>query len=172
MKLCEECRKEAASVFLTLAVNNKVREVHLCSVCAARKGVWQGTETGAFNSSDIVGNLSGYFKDFLPAERKALRCGACGLTYAKFKQSGRLGCPDCYQSFEPQLTELMLRIHGSSSHTGRTYSGPGAPPPSRAEAARRAATLKTAIQEAVKKEDFETAAKLRDALKQLEGRDG
>ncbi len=168
--LCEECRKNHAAVFLKLAVNNKVREMHLCPACAARKGMGFGLETGAFNISDIVGNMSGYFKDFLPPERKTLRCGGCGLKYAEFKESGRLGCPQCYASFEPQLTELMTRIHGSSLHAGRGYAGGPALRLSKAEAARRLEELRVRLKEAVAKEDFEGAARLRDAMRELEAR--
>jgi len=170
--LCEECRKENAAVFLKLAVNNKVTELHLCPTCAAKKGMSLGLETGAFNISDIVGNMSGYFKDFLPAERKALRCGSCGLRYGEFKESGRLGCPDCYAGFEPQLSQLLDRIHGASHHPGRPYAGGPAPKLSKGEAARRLAALRAELKVAVEREDFEGAARLRDAVKELEGRHG
>ncbi len=170
MKLCEDCNKAAASVFLTLAVNNKMTETHLCPSCAAKKGLGPGLETGAFNISDIVGNMSGYFKDFLPAERKTLRCGGCGLKYSEFKESGRLGCPLCYQSFEPQLGELMERIHGASRHTGRGYTGVACLKLTKAEAARGLEELRAALKEAVAKEDFEAAARLRDAMRSIRKR--
>jgi protein arginine kinase activator len=172
MKLCEECNKAAASVFLKLAVNNKVTETHLCPACAAKKGMGLGLETGAFNISDIVGNMSGYFKDFLPPERRTLRCRSCGLKYSEFKESGRLGCPECYKSFEPQLIELMARIHGSSQHSGREYAGGARLKLSRAEFSRRMGELEAALKSAVAKEDFEGAARIRDAMKELGPRHG
>ncbi|OGR51514.1 MAG: hypothetical protein A2049_12130 [Elusimicrobia bacterium GWA2_62_23] len=172
MKYCEECHKAAASVFLKLAVNNKVTETHLCPACAAKKGMGLGLETGAFNISDIVGNMSGYFKDFLPPERRTLRCGSCGLKYSEFKESGRLGCPGCYASFESQLTELMTRIHGAAHHSGRAYAGGAALKFSKAEAGRRLEELRAELKAAVDREDFEGAARLRDAMKSLEARRG
>ncbi|HAT73070.1 MAG TPA: hypothetical protein DCS63_09670 [Elusimicrobia bacterium] len=172
MKLCEECHKAAAAVFLKLAVNNKVTETHLCPACAAKKGIGLGLETGAFNISDIVGNMSGYFKDFLPPERKTLRCRNCGLKYSEFKETGRLGCPECYESFGPQLTELMMRIHGASQHAGRGYAGGASLKLSRAEVARRLEELRADLNAAVAAEDFEGAARLRDAIKTLENRHG
>ena len=172
MKLCEECHKAAAAVFLKLAVNNKITEMHLCPACAAKKGMGFGLETGAFNITDIVGNMSGYFKDFLPPEKKTLRCRACGLKYADFKESGRLGCPECYRSFEAQLVELMARIHGSAQHTGRVYAGGPALKLSKAETARRLEELRAELNAAVAGEDYEAAARLRDAMKALEARRG
>jgi len=172
MKLCEECNKAAASVFLKLAVNNKVTETHLCPACAAKKGMGLGLETGAFNISDIVGNMSGYFKDFLPPEKRTLRCGACGLKYSEFKETGRLGCPECYRSFEPQLTELMARIHGAAQHAGRAYDGCAKLKLSKAEFSRRMGELQAALKAAVAKEDFEGAARIRDSMKELGPRHG
>jgi len=170
--ICQECRKENAVVFLKLAVNNKVTEMYLCPSCAAKKGMGLGLETGAFNISDIVGNMSGYFKEFLPSERRTLRCGACGLKYADFKESGRLGCPECYAGFEPQLIELMSRIHGASQHTGRACPSAAAPKLSKAGTARRLAAIRAELKMAVAREDFEAAARLRDAVKELEDGDG
>ncbi|MBI5743707.1 MAG: UvrB/UvrC motif-containing protein [Elusimicrobia bacterium] len=172
MKLCDECNKEAAAVFLKLAVNNKVTETHLCQACAARKGMGLGFESGAFNISDIVGNMSGYFKDFLPPEKKTLRCRACGLKYSEFKESGRLGCPECYAGFGSQLAELLARIHGASRHTGRAYCGGAALKLSKAEIGRRLDELRAELKAAIAREDFEGAARLRDAMRQLEGGHG
>ena len=172
MKLCEDCHKAPAAVFLKLAVNNKVTGLHLCQPCAAKKGAAFGQEAGTFNVSDIVGNISGYFSDFLPTERKMLACRACGLKYSQFKEAGRLGCAECYTSFGPQLAELMARIHGFTRHSGRVYAGCGAPELSKAEAGLRPEALKAAIKAAVEKEDFEAAARLRDSLRKLERRNG
>ncbi len=170
--LCEECREKNAVVFLKLAVNNKVREMHLCPACAAKKGMGFGLETGAFNISEIVGNMSGYFKDFLPPEKKTLLCGSCGLKYSEFKETGRLGCPDCYTAFEAQLTELMTRIHGASLHSGRVCRGGAELKLTSAETSRRLEELRAALKEAVERENFEAAARLRDAMKRLEGGHG
>jgi len=172
MKLCEECHKAAAAVFLKLAVNNKVTEIHLCPACAARKGMGLGLETGAFNISDIVGNINGYFKDFLPPEKRTLRCSVCGLKYSEFKESGRLGCPDCYKSFEPQLGELMERIHGAAQHSGREYASGARLKLSKAEVSRRLEGLRAALKVALAKEDFENAARLNEAIKELGPRNG
>lgn len=170
MKVCEACRKAPATVFLKIAVNNKVAGAHLCAACAARKGAAFTAADGVFNVSDMVGNLSGYFSDFLPAGGRTLVCGGCGLRYAQFRETGRLGCAACYKSFEPQLTELMERIHGAARHSGRAYAGCTTGKAAKAARAKRAGELKAAVRAAVAKEDFELAARLRDALRALEAR--
>lgn len=172
--LCQECKKNEAEVFLKLAVNNKVTEMHLCSRCAERKGAGlHGFEIGPMNISEMLGNMSGYFKEFLPAEKKTLRCQACGLKYHEFKEAGLLGCPHCYTSFEPQLKELLARIHGNYQHCGKKHSGTPAARPKHAAAHSKpevsVAELKEQLKKAVEREDFEEAAALRDRIRELGG---
>ena len=48
-------------------------------------------------------------------------CGACGTTFAKFRQTGLLGCAQCYFAFEDRLAPLIERAHeGASQHVGKT----------------------------------------------------
>ena len=61
----------------------------------------------------------------------------------------------------------MARIHGSAQHTGRAYAGGAELKLSKAEAARRLEQLRAELNEAVSREDFEAAARLRDAMKRL-----
>jgi len=169
--LCQVCKKNAASVFLKVAVNNKMTEMHLCERCAAGKGAsFAGFDVEPFNISGMTGNLSGYFKEFLPREKRTLHCRSCGLAYHEFKEAGFLGCPECYSSFEPQLTELLTRIHGNCGHTGKNCGASivhpvvnGASPAAR----RSVSELKAALKKAVETEDFESAARLRDRIREL-----
>jgi protein arginine kinase activator len=172
MKLCDTCGKAPAEMLVKLAVDNKITSAHLCRACAAAKGVPPSAFEGLFNGAELPGGISGYFGDFLPAQRRALACPACGLRYAQFREAGRLGCAACYESFAPQLAELMQRIHGASRHTGRAYASAGRGRAGAAARERRAAELRAAVKAAVAREDFEAAAGLRDELKALEGRDG
>lgn len=161
--LCQFCSKNDATVFLKVAVNNKMTELHLCENCVAEKGEALGITAGPMNISGMLGNMSGYFKEFLPKEKRTLHCQACGLAYHQFKESGFLGCPECYKSFEPQLAELLTRIHGNSQHLGKQ-----AAPDKSAQAGKTGgetlAGLKEALKKAIALEDYETAARLRDRI--------
>jgi len=137
--------------------------MHLCPVCAAKKGMGLGLETGAFNISDIIGNMSGYFKDFLPPEKKTLRCRSCGLKYSEFKETGRLGCPECYKAFAEGLEGLLKTMHKGTRHAGKV---PEALRETR-EQADRLKSLQKKLDKAIKEEDFEQAAHLRDEIKQI-----
>lgn len=175
--LCQSCKKNEATVLLKLAVNNKVTEMHLCGNCAphASGGSFGGFDLEPLDLSGMTGGVGGYFKEFLPREKRALHCRSCGLAYHKFKETGLLGCPGCYDSFGPQLTALLTRMHGDCRHTGKSRipSAAGQPAPSSARAsALSLARLRQALKKAVENEDFETAAGLRDRIMRLEGSGG
>ena len=45
-------------------------------------------------------------------------CRPLRRTLQDFRESGRLGCPDRYRSFEVPLRDLLRRLHGSTHHSG------------------------------------------------------
>jgi protein arginine kinase activator len=165
--LCQKCKKQESTVFLKVAVNNKITEMHLCNICAFEKGIGLNINTSNLPITDMFSNVSEFVKEFLPKEKKGLYCTSCGLKYSDFKEDGKLGCSDCYRNFEPQLTELLTRIHGNYLHTGKKYVEKEQKI-SKMETKRIMEDLKKDLKEAIDREDFETAANLRDKIKELE----
>lgn len=155
---CEICRKNPATVRYTEVVNKKVMKMNLCEDCAKKKGV---SIQAPFTIADL---LSGLADAGMKAENDAGKaCPACGLTYGDFKKTGRLGCDACYTAFEKGLRGLFETIHKSTNHTGKV--------PSRAKGKvddlRLLEELESGLREAVAREDFEKAAKLRDRIQEL-----
>ena len=98
----------------------------------------------------------------------AVECPVCGITFAKFRETGRLGCPNDYEVFRAELKPLLENIHGNLRHVGKV--------PKRLPVDTRRQTelikLRQEIQQAVAIEDYERAAQLRDQIDSLEkGRD-
>jgi protein arginine kinase activator len=163
--LCEQCHEREAVVHLTQIVNEQVTTVHLCERCAAEKGV----EGGALPAKTPLG-------DFLAAIGKGQMglpvggleqtpCPTCGATLQDFRQSGRLGCADCYRTFEPQMRDLLRRVHGSTHHVGERYARRGSEPVSMDHLQDE---LRDQLRLAVETENFELAAELRDRLRSTE----
>ena len=100
----------------------------------------------------------------LPSPADSLRCRGCGATLRDFRESGRLGCAQCYDSFDGHLRDLLRRLHGSSQHVGERYEPPGAG----ADPRRNLLELKDQLRRAVDSENFELAAELRDRIRVLE----
>jgi protein arginine kinase activator len=88
------------------------------------------------------------------------------MTIDEFRQKGRLGCPRCYEAFRHELMPLLQRIHEAQSHTGRL-------PATMAEVApapddRALSDLRRRLEDAVRGERYEEAARLRDELRRAE----
>ena len=92
-------------------------------------------------------------------------CPRCGATFQDFRETGRLGCPDCYRTFEAPLRDLLRRLHGSTHHLGERYARAASP---QRGAGEQAAELREQLRLAVETENFELAAELRDRLRVLE----
>ena len=173
--LCDECGKNKATVHLTEIVNEQITKLNLCEVCAKQKGT---DAEQHFGIADLLAALSDVethphaaagAADAPPAGTSKTRCATCGLTYEDFKKVGRLGCSECYTAFKASLVPLLKRIHGSNQHMGKS------PTPSSMKEQKTVLKLheeleavKAALQGAVKKEEFEEAAALRDKIKFLE----
>jgi protein arginine kinase activator len=156
--LCDDCGKEIAKVHYKEIKDDKTIEYNLCEKCAVEKGLHLSPKKHVFSISNI---LAGMAEEVGSA---TVKCQGCGLTYAEFRETGRLGCSDCYSAFKEQLRPLLRRIHGSNVHIGKSpRSSEGM-----LEKIREIEDLKVALRLAVEKEDFEKAAEIRDRIKQLE----
>jgi protein arginine kinase activator len=161
---CDQCREREAVIHLTQIVNEQVTTLHLCEKCAAEKGV----ESPAGHVKTPLGSFlaaMGKGTEQVPAPRSGEVCQRCGGTFQDFRETGRLGCSDCYVTFEAPLRDLLRRLHGSTHHLGERYAEhePGA-----AQARARAADLREQLRVAVERENFELAAELRDRLRVVE----
>ncbi|HSW31665.1 MAG TPA: UvrB/UvrC motif-containing protein [Longimicrobiales bacterium] len=161
---CDQCGSDDAVVHLTQIVNNQMSTFHLCEKCAAAKGLDTAPEAVNFPLSDFLAQM-GDGDAASPEPAKDLRCSFCGLTFQDFRDTGRLGCPHCYATFEGQLRGLLRRIHGGTQHVGKVYLTPD---PSATDVHKRLETLRRKLQRAVDTEDFERAARLRDEIRTME----
>ena len=161
---CDNCGADDAVVHLTQIVNDQMSTYHLCEKCAAAKGLETSGVQANFPLTDFLAQM-GEQADTGEAEgTEGQACGFCGLTFSDFRESGRLGCPHCWSTFEPQLRNLLRRIHGGTSHVGKVYLPPD---PSVSERKKRLEGLRRKLSRAVETENFERAAELRDQIQEL-----
>lgn len=168
--LCDICSKNDATVHLTEIVDEQMTELHLCEECAREKSVEMEQQ---FGLSDLLAGLTDFGKQVEGKELSKMQCSYCKLTYGDFKKIGRLGCSNCYTSFAKYLIPLLKRIHGSATHTGKLSAGVTTTetvrkPEIEVKEKSELSELKDKLQEAIKLENFEEAAKLRDRIKDLE----
>lgn len=166
--LCESCNKRPATVHLTKILNDKKTEAHLCEQCARQN------EGMSFEQSFSINNfLTGLLDSIQDSAIKVdyiqtTKCDKCGMTYGKFKQLGRLGCSQCYSTFQEKLGPLIKRVQGSESHMGKVPKKAG----SDIRLKKEIKALKTKLEEAIRMEAFEEAVVLRDQIKDLESQIG
>jgi len=164
--ICQECGKRPATLHFTKIVNGEKTEFHICEACARERGELIPGTSGGFSIHNLLSGLL----DFEPSsggktvKPTAPRCETCGLTYAQFSKLGRFGCSECYKHFEDRLDPLFKRVHGSTVHTGKVPKRTGG----RIQLRREIERLKKELVVRVEHEDFESAARIRDQIKELE----
>lgn len=162
--LCDNCGQNEAEVHLTQIVDNEMTTIHLCPSCAAEKGL----DAASAKNLPLTDFLAQMGQATITEEESAVAgpCTYCHTTVDDFRRSGRLGCPHCYSVYESQLRAILRRIHGSTYHLGKVYVPPAS---EAADRAARLAGLRRKLQRAVEAENFETAAVIRDQIRELEG---
>jgi len=152
---CDLCGKPA-TVHLTQIVNNKIHKVDLCEECAKAKGV---TDPSGFSLADLL--LKASLNPETPAE--TVRCEQCGFSQADFKKLGRFGCPACYEAFKEVIDPMLANMHKGSVHVGKV--------PQRALERKslydKLTQLQSDLDQAIKAERYEDAARFRDEIHQV-----
>ncbi len=156
---CDVCKQNQATVFLTQIVDGKMQKVNLCESCSKEKGV---TDPTGFALADLLLGLGAAQE--MERGGSVQKCPACGFSQADFKKTGRLGCGACYETFGEGLASLLKGMHKGSAHVGKV--------PARAvrsiERESQMKTLQRDLRKAVAAEDYESAAQIRDHIKQIE----
>ena len=157
--LCDVCKCNDATVFLTEIANGKMQKVNLCGACSQEKGV---EDPKSFALADLLLGLGA--AEEIEKGAPSQKCPVCGFTQADFKKTGRLGCSVCYVTFAEGLGSLLKAMHKGTEHVGKL--------PQRAsrefELGDRMKASTSDLEKAVKEENYETAASLRDQIKKLE----
>lgn len=151
---CEICNKKDAAVHFKHVADGEVRELNICSDCAAENGI-------SIQPPDLL-------TDFLmgkaeqPSVKKPAddpltrRCLTCGMRDVDFDKMSRLGCSDCYSTFEKDVEDVASSVQKGSRHVGKFPEGRGT--------AEDKALLNGMLSEAVLVENFEEAARIRDII--------
>jgi protein arginine kinase activator len=162
---CDQCHEREAVIHLTQIVNEQVTTLHLCERCAAEKGVESPGGVAKTPLGSFLAAMGKGLPETVPVARAGETCSRCGASLQDFRESGRLGCPECYHSFEAPLRDLLRRLHGSTHHVGERYAERDG---SDTNGRQTTAELREQLRLAVETENFELAAELRDRLRVME----
>lgn len=167
---CQACAKEKATLQYTEVVGAAKKVQWLCQRCAELRGLmaWQADAASAVEQESSAPGMGGPYA--VEATGTAVkvgpvrRCEACGTSLVSIRRTGRVGCPQCYETFREHLEPLLRRVHGAVEHRGNAPSGRGEVLRLQVELAQ----LRRELQEAVRREDYERAARLRDEIHRRE----
>ncbi len=184
--ICEKCKKNEAVFYYHENVNGDEKSYKLCRNCAEE--MKKNGEFKEISQVSFSGNLESFFDDsFFGGTFKAMdslfgslfaptntgfissgveeKCPACGYNLHDISKTGKAGCPKCYDTFRRELSGVIAKIHGNTYHNGRT------PKKFREknELKNQISALESEQREAIKNENYERAAEIRDKLKNLRG---
>ncbi len=176
--VCDNCKQKPAEVFYSQIAEGKLLKVNLCKACSKEKGVedptgfalaellqgmGENTEVSPATGTGKSSGGGGSDRDDAPA-----KCPVCGFAQGDFKKTGRLGCSECYTTFGDSLGALLKQMHKGTAHIGKV--------PERQHRVQaitgRMQSLREDLEKAVRAENYEGAADLRDQIRQLESEIG
>ena len=175
---CQNCGEHEANFKYTEIVNGVKKQLNLCQECARELGL---------DDFNIPIDFSSFFGDFLNeyndssfipmlTKQNELTCNSCGMTYDEFMSSGKFGCSHCYEVFSDRIEPVLKRLHGGTKYLGRksSASASGTQPKAKKAETKKTentelADLKEQLKQAIKVENYEEAAVLRDKIKKIEG---
>lgn len=184
--LCENCGKRDANVRYSENINGVKKEMYLCEECSKKLGITNSMnfEMPTLDFSDFFGSFLEDFTstpEFMPlfTQVKDIKCESCGSTFNDIINSGRFGCPNCYDVFGDKMDPILKKLQGANRHVGRLgkLSNNNVKFESKENDKKvkqdenskesKLEELQLDLKKAIKEERYEEAAKLRDEIKKM-----
>ena len=166
--LCQKCKAQNATSHIHFVLNGVVRDAYLCHDCAKE---YHASE---LYENDVFKMLSSLLNDNVGNVKETLKCECCGTDFDEIRRTGRVGCGNCYTVFEKRLAPTIARIHGKTVHIGKkpdiTLSEPASQNVPTVEETKESkiAKLRYELAEAIRNEEYEKAAVIRDKIREEE----
>lgn len=170
--LCENCNKNDATIHYTEIINGVMREHHICSECAKELDLSYYSD-GLNSELPFAKLLTGLLASKMLLQQESnnpmthVICPKCGMNYDEFTKVGKFGCAECYNVFGPLIEEHMKKLHGNSIHTGKQYRSSDNIAEESDNPERELEILEAKLKEAIKLENYEEAATIRDNIKEI-----
>lgn len=153
---CDGCGEASGRIRVYQTKGTEYSELWLCARCAELLGVEEESPAFAPTVGELLGGLIG--------DGATRSCPSCGTKFRSIRQSGRVGCAECYRVFRPRIQHLLEQRGLIDGHVGRY--------PARLGSYKRLLvdreSLREKLTQAIDDEDYEGAAIIRDRMKALE----
>ena len=160
--LCQNCGVNPATLRTVIIAGGVKQELYLCEECAKKRGI-------PFNKMPVLIKLiSGKGQREATPERV---CPKCGSSLKSLKETGLLGCSECYNALRDELAPFIKRAQGGrENHVGQRIPPRFMRP--KTQQTEELERMQQELQQALAVEEYERAAQLRDAIRALKARGG
>ncbi|MCC8061245.1 MAG: UvrB/UvrC motif-containing protein [Clostridiales bacterium] len=187
--LCERCKIREANIQYTEVINGVRTEHNFCAQCAKELdfGPYSAIFDSDFPLGKLLSGLLGVGEQQQEQKAQQVVCPTCKTSYEEFIKNSRFGCADCYGVFDLLIGDNIKQLQGSGQHKGKrpkyhieprsaVFAGQSAAGTDQTVAEQEAApedpkerlrVLEARLQEALVREEYETAAVCRDQIRAL-----
>ena len=161
---CDGCKKNEANLVLHMITNGQVATRSLCMECAKKA---HEEMTQAFSTMGMtMAGLDDMRPENTETQRESLRlprmiCASCRTAYEDIDHDTVFGCPQCYQAFHGQVIDYLSSLKEQEEPARAAVEPLGMDPAPVTES-----DLRERLNDALKTEDYEQAASLRDRLRE------
>lgn len=192
--ICAYCKRDNAEYHFFTIRSNEIVMVHVCRSCKQEINLEEKTRELGNNLDYLLDSLL-HPPDPLDQQGLELSCDRCGTTLKEFKRTNFLGCANCYDVFANSIECVYLEEYGRLDErrvggiipkaeekiSGDKEAGEKKPKKSderkfsgRAEKGSHDKTLAMMmrdLKEAVRLENFEKAAEIRDRIRSFKNKE-
>lgn len=185
--LCERCKIREANIQYTEVINGTITEHNFCAQCAREIdfGPYSAIFDGEFPLGKLLSGLLGAEGASQKRDKyQQIVCPTCKTSYEEFVKNSCFGCADCYGIFDVLIYDNIKQLQGSECHKGKrpVYQSDTLPEDmqKKVESTEGGAETNTIeeeiriwdvrLKQAIKQEEYETAAVCRDKIKELKER--
>ena len=155
---CGDCKKPV-EVCYTDATESPPQHTHMCGECPVLQKKLHGSPPSSLGAG--------------PSPHTSLCCGTCGTTIEEVQTGAPIGCSACYEVFDEVFVQEMVKVgaiskrfkkgtRGQTIHVGKAPGQITTITPTA-----KVIALNQALDDTLKREDYEQAAALRDQIKAL-----
>ncbi len=151
--ICSKCGKREASFFKPIIKDGVAVQMHLCIDCYNQLNAEEQEQNNNLNMNQFLNN----------SNSEVIVCKNCNTTSKQFLETSYLGCSECYEAFEEILKSIIKKIHKGGEHIGKfpinkQYDAP---------LVSKLVLLKQNLKEAVEREAFEEAIRIKEEISRL-----
>lgn len=160
--LCELCEQNEANIVIKqITEAGKSVSCHICDRCAHEHGLDAETD-----NTKAVAELFKLIEKKKADAQNAVTCMSCGTKLSDILETHHLGCADCMIYFKGFIEEALKKNSDDIRYTGKVPKEFNIL--NRPTETETVQNLQAQMEEAVKIENYELAAYLRDKIKEME----